>query len=217
MRTDEEFRRQVNQRRLSDSGTTALAVAVLKSKMVLGHVGDCRAILCRSGRALNLTTDHRPDIPEERSRIEAAGGWIDCEGYLNGDLQVSRAIGDFHYADLKHDSGEGPLISAPEVREVKIDDKDEFLLLVSDGALQYQTPEAVVQIARHNLQEFNSPQKAAEAVVHAANNTGVRDNITVLICCLKNEYHKPECDRHFNLDKNSSSFASLIQAIETGV
>eukprot|EP00210_Caulerpa_lentillifera_P006694 g6397.t1 len=220
LRTDDEFRRQVDQNRLIDSGTTALAVAILKSRMLIGHVGDCRAILCRSGQAINLTTDHRPDVPEERHRIEAAGGWIDCEGYLNGDLQVSRAIGDFHYVDLKPASGNGPLIAAPEIREVKIDEKDEFLVLVSDGALQYQTPNAVVQIALHNLREFNSPQKAAEAVVHAATETGVRDNITVLICCLKNEYQKPKCGggrSQFNIDKNSSSFASLIQAIETGV
>eukprot|EP00210_Caulerpa_lentillifera_P008850 g8444.t1 len=185
--------------------------------MLIGHVGDCRAILCRSGRAINLTTDHRPDILDEKTRIEAAGGWIDCEGYLNGDLQVSRAIGDYHYVDLKRLNGDGPLIAAPEIRQVEIDDKDEFVILVSDGALQNQTPDAVVQIARHNLREFNSPQKATEAVVCAANRTGVHDNITVLICCFKNEYGKPKCDRNFNLDKNSSSFASLIQAIEAGV
>lgn len=207
----------MTERRLQDSGTTALAVVVLESKILVGHVGDCRAILCRSGRAINLTTDHRPDIPSEKSRIEAAGGWIDCEGYLNGDLQVSRAIGDYHYVDLKPMTGDGPLIAAPEIRQVEIDDKDEFVILVSDGALQNHTPDAVVQIARHSLHEFNSPQKATEAVVHAASSTGVHDNITALICCLKNEYHAPKCDRNFNLDKNSSSFASLIQAIEAGV
>lgn len=44
-----------------------------------------------------LTVDHHPDREDERSRVEAAGGYVlEWAGVLrvNGELAVSRAIGD---------------------------------------------------------------------------------------------------------------------------
>lgn len=82
-------------------GTTALAVAFCRSEpagprpeagpergadarrarpgttgLVVAHVGDCRAVLCRGGRAVALTRDHRPDDPQERARILRNGGSV---------------------------------------------------------------------------------------------------------------------------------------------
>lgn len=39
-----------------------------------GNVGDCRAVLCRGGEAVDLTTDHRPSREDERARVKDAGG-----------------------------------------------------------------------------------------------------------------------------------------------
>jgi len=39
-------------------------------------VGDTRAILCRNGKAVTLTTDHNPENEKERKRIEQEGGLI---------------------------------------------------------------------------------------------------------------------------------------------
>ena len=33
--------------------------------------GDCRAVLCRAGKALQLTEDHSAASPSERARVEA--------------------------------------------------------------------------------------------------------------------------------------------------
>ncbi|KAG8460203.1 hypothetical protein KFE25_004451 [Diacronema lutheri] len=59
------------------AAATALAVA---------HVGDCRALLCRGGRALPLTADHRPDRHDEALRVRAAGGRV---VNLQGVLRVT--------------------------------------------------------------------------------------------------------------------------------
>lgn len=59
--------------------------------------GDSRAVLSRAGRAIDLSVDHKPQAPSERQRIESSGGFYVCpQGRLNGELGVSRAIGDFH-------------------------------------------------------------------------------------------------------------------------
>lgn len=50
--------------------------------------------------AKELTNDHHPDRDDENSRVKSAGGniskWAGV-ARINGQLAVSRAIGDIHY------------------------------------------------------------------------------------------------------------------------
>ena len=43
-----------------------------------------------------LSEDHKPDDPKESNRISAAGGYV-VEGRVNGNLNLSRALGDMEY------------------------------------------------------------------------------------------------------------------------
>lgn len=61
----------------------------------VANVGDCRAVLCRGGEAVVITTDHTPSVPSEAARVEAAGGFV-SRGRVNGILGVSRSFGDIH-------------------------------------------------------------------------------------------------------------------------
>jgi protein phosphatase 2C family protein 2/3 len=58
-------------------------------------------VISQSGKAVDLTRDHKPHLPEERQRIESSGGFVCTEGLLNGELGVARAIGDYHIPELK--------------------------------------------------------------------------------------------------------------------
>lgn len=46
------------------------------SRLYTAHAGDSRAVLCRQGRPLRLTQDHKPNLPAERARIERVGGRV---------------------------------------------------------------------------------------------------------------------------------------------
>lgn len=62
------------------SGTTATSIIIKKNSIIIGHVGDSRAVLgIRSGDVIlaeRITTDHKPELPDERSRIESQKGQV---------------------------------------------------------------------------------------------------------------------------------------------
>jgi serine/threonine protein phosphatase PrpC len=65
-------------------------------QVVVANVGDSRAVLCRGGRAVDLSGEHRvwgktPEVQAEIARIESVGGWVD-DGRVCGVLAVSRWV-----------------------------------------------------------------------------------------------------------------------------
>ena len=82
-----------------------------KRVILSANVGDSRAILCRDWVAKYLTVDHKPNSPGEKFRVEGLGGEVQWCGMrhkktggplfstgvyqINGNLAVSRAIGDY--------------------------------------------------------------------------------------------------------------------------
>ncbi|BAF18292.1 protein phosphatase 2C 51 [Oryza sativa Japonica Group] len=171
-------------------GSTAVVAVVGRRRIVVANCGDSRAVLSRGGVALPLSTDHKPDRPDELERVEAAGGRvINWNGYrVLGVLATSRSIGDYY---LK------PFVSAePEVRVVERTDKDEFLILASDGLWDVVSNEVACKIARNCLNgraasmfpESVSGSSAADAaalLAELAVSRGSRDNISVVVVELR--------------------------------
>lgn len=71
----------------------------------------------------------------EKSRICAAGGFVDF-GRVNGNLALSRAIGDFEFKKSADLPPESQIVTAfPDVSVHEISDDDEFLVVACDGRL----------------------------------------------------------------------------------
>ncbi|EFH55472.1 predicted protein [Arabidopsis lyrata subsp. lyrata] len=122
-------------------GSTAVVSVITPDKIVVANCGDSRAVLCRNGKPVPLSTDHKPDRPDELDRIEGAGGRViywDCPRVL-GVLAMSRAIGDNY---LK------PYVSCEP--EVTITDRtdDDCLILASDGLWDVVSNETACSVAR---------------------------------------------------------------------
>jgi serine/threonine protein phosphatase PrpC len=64
--------------------------------LIIANAGDSRSVLCRGGVAVPLSYDHKPENEEERRRIEHAGSTI-TEGRVDGNLNLSRSLGDMKY------------------------------------------------------------------------------------------------------------------------
>lgn len=115
----------------STAEATAAAIQEAKQKatrqrvLYTANVGDARIVLCRNGKALRLSYDHKGMDENEGKRISKAGGLI-LNNRVNGVLAVTRALGDSYLKDL--------VTGHPYTTETVIQpDQDEFLILACDG------------------------------------------------------------------------------------
>lgn len=67
-------------------------------------------------QAFPLSHDHKPTNPDEKKRIFAAGGYV-ANGRVDGNLNLSRAVGDLFYKQNKELPAKAQRITAyPDVR-----------------------------------------------------------------------------------------------------
>lgn len=157
----------------------------------MANAGDCRAVLCRRGKAIEMSRDHKPMCTRERKRIEAYGGYV-YDGYLNGQLNVARALGDWHMEGMKmmgSNSGPSPLSAEPELMTANLTEEDEFLIIGCDGIWDVFRSQNAVDFARRRLQEHNDPSRCSKDLVDEALKRKSGDNLTAIIVCF--QQHPP--------------------------
>ncbi|KAK7305782.1 hypothetical protein VNO77_43693 [Canavalia gladiata] len=132
-------------------GSTAVVAVVTPDKLVVSNCGDSRAVLCRDGVAIPLSSDHKPDRPDELLRVQAAGGRViywDGPRVL-GVLAMSRAIGDNYLKPY--------VISEPEVTVTERTEEDECLILASDGLWDVVSNDTACGVVRMCLKAQKPP------------------------------------------------------------
>ena len=168
------------------SGSTALcALLENRSKIYLAWLGDSMAILVRNGKPIDIMIPHKPELEEERKRIEEMGGFVAYVDTwrVNGTLAVSRAIGDPEYK---------PYISSePDVVQLDIDSETDFLIMACDGLWDQLTPEEATSLVYEYICE-NSEQNIEEISTNVATHLsktakfdGSSDNITTIVIFFK--------------------------------
>lgn len=112
-------------RKLSAEGIT-ITIPPSNARRVLycANAGDARGVICRNGKAVRLTYDHKGSDRQEAKRITDAGGFV-LSGRVNGVLAVTRSLGDSSMKEF--------VVGAPYTTETELCDKDEFLILACDG------------------------------------------------------------------------------------
>lgn len=148
--------------------------------MMVANAGDCRAVLGKRGKAVELSKDHKPNSMLERLRIEKLGGVI-YDGYLNGQLSIARALGDWH---MKGPKGSAcPLSAEPELQETLLTEDDEFLIMGCDGLWDVMSSQCAVTLARKELMLHNDPERCSRELVREALKRNTCDNLTVIVIC----------------------------------
>lgn len=148
-------------------------------------------------KAKSLTTDHKPDAPKEKARIQAMGGKVaqaqDWRGRFSGPqrvwvkninspgLAMSRSVGD----TVAHSVG---CACEPELQYQVLTPSDKIVLMASDGIWEFLSNQQVGNIV-YPFYEKDAPEAAANALVSAALAQWKRhsqsiDDITVVIIFL---------------------------------
>ncbi|GLT93051.1 hypothetical protein SLE2022_108570 [Rubroshorea leprosula] len=151
-------------------GSTAVIAIVTPDKIIVSNCGDSRAVLCRNGATFPLSSDHKPDRPDELHRIEAAGGRViywDIPRVL-GMLAMSRAIGDNYLKPY--------VISEPEVTIMDRSTEDECLVLASDGLWDVVTNDTACGVARMCLRAQRPPSPPGSPGIEAAVRGGAAES-----------------------------------------
>ena len=80
-----------------------------------------------------MSIDHKPDDDLEYKRITSAGGFI-TDGRINGNLNLSRCMGDFEYKkDDNLDQKSQLIIAVPDIKKRELTKDDHYLVLGCDG------------------------------------------------------------------------------------
>ncbi|KAI9731711.1 MAG: Protein phosphatase 2C 2 [Cirrosporium novae-zelandiae] len=193
------------------SGCTASVAVITNQKIFVGNAGDSRSVLGVKGRAKPLSFDHKPQNEGEKARICAAGGFVDF-GRVNGNLALSRALGDFEFKKSAELSPEQQIVTAfPDVITHDISADDEFLVIACDGIWDCQSSQAVVEFVRRGIAAKQPLEKICENMMDnclASNSEtgGVGcDNMTMIIIGLlegktREEWYKMIGERVANGD-----------------
>jgi serine/threonine protein phosphatase PrpC len=172
----------------SSTTNTSTSTSTTQRTILAANIGDSRAVLCRNNKAWDLSRDHKPNDPDEKSRIESLGGsvvWcgdtdkfgkpIEDQGIyrVNGNLALSRAIGD---------RSERPHVTAePEIISVPIEEGDQFIVVATDGLWDVMDSDDAVNYVNVLLESGVSRKKVATLMVQEAMRLGTYDNVTVVI------------------------------------
>lgn len=97
------------------AGCTANVVLVTATHVYCGNAGDARCVVSQGGQAVDLSEDHKPDLPTERSRVLQAGHIVE-DGRVDGIIAISRAIGDWEYKSATLAPEKMAVSGYPEVR-----------------------------------------------------------------------------------------------------
>jgi PPM family protein phosphatase len=153
------FRRAKEDREASGMGTTMTVALVEPNRVVFGHVGDSRAYLIR-GRAIEQLTDDHSLVAE----LVRSGRLTPEEAEAHPQRSViTRAVGtepDVDVDTFAIEPAEGDLF-----------------LICSDGLTDMVDDGTIIDAIEQNRGDLD---KAAKALVGAANRVGGEDNITIV-------------------------------------
>lgn len=172
------------------SGCAATSVLITDSKIFCGNAGDSRTVMSINGDCKPLSFDHKPTNEGEKARIVNAGGFVDM-GRVNGNLALSRGIGDFEFKNnLELPAEEQAVTALPDVLEHDITELDEFIVLACDGIWDCLSSQQVVDFVRRYIKVGKSLEEICELMMTTclaptSGGSGIGcDNMSVCIVAL---------------------------------
>lgn len=190
--------------RNDESGCAATSAIITPSQIFCGNAGDSRTVISVNGYAKALSFDHKPYNEGEKARICAAGGYVDV-GRVNGNLALSRGIGDFMFKKNDDLPAEEQIVTCyPDVIQHEIDiEKDEFVILACDGIWDCLSSQSCVECVRRGIYENKPLSQICEEIMElccapTSDGSGIGcDNMSILIVALLDHSNNETLDQWY--------------------
>jgi serine/threonine protein phosphatase PrpC len=158
------------------AGSTASVVFIKDNVAHFAHVGDSRMLLAADGKVSFVTSDHKPNRPDEYNRIIAANGVV-MNNRVCGFLAVSRAFGNYNLLG----ESKKMIIVEPEYAKISLTEKNRFLVLATDGLWDVVSDEEVVQQLHDKKEDCHNMSALAKLLAMFADCRKSKDDITVMV------------------------------------
>lgn len=143
--------------KIADLGTTCVVAFFKKGNLCVASVGDSRAYLISESKIEQITCDHSV-VNELLAQGKITSDEAKCSKNKN---IITRALGYYN--------------AVPDYYEISINAGDK-ILVCTDGLTNCLTDSKIYEILNKN-----TPERAVDLMVDAANNNGGTDNITVAL------------------------------------
>lgn len=135
-----------NPQKLKEGAEDAFTIKVASTGDSRAYWGDNNSFKC-------LTDDHKPTRPDERERIIKAGGHV-TNDRVDGQLAVSRAIGDWRFKNLPNlPYGSQKVIGTPQITtQYASPGKDQWAFICCDGLVEQWENDQMIGALRKSLE-----------------------------------------------------------------
>ena len=170
------------------SGTTCCLIIHIGKHILCANTGDSRALVAfdesnninsknlNKLKAVALSIDYKPELPEESKRIMMAGGVIEKmrDEYGQGvgpfrvwkgeedypGLAMSRSIGDFRGKTVG-------IIPNPGILEYDLNKTTKFVIVCSDGVFEYMSNDKVKDLGKKYYLENNASEYCHQLLIQS--------------------------------------------------
>jgi len=168
--TDEKLKTAVP----SHHGCTSVTVLVRgkgeNRQIFCANVGDARAVLCRDGKAIRMTFEHKAADPDEAKRITDGGGFI-IHGRVNGQIIITRSLGDHLMKEF--------IIGDPFTYSDSLSEKDTWLIVACDGLWDVMEDQQDCDLVLANA--TLSASEISKKLLIKALQDGTTDNLSIAV------------------------------------
>ena len=157
---------------VDQNGSCGIMLMIQGKKCIIANIGDSRLVIFKNKRISFTTLDHKPDSTIEKARIELSGGKLYkaqtlLPVYQNGmrinapwrilpgRLSVSRTFGDVQAKDENFGGNKTAIIALPDINEIDLDDKYNFIVIGCDGIFDVLKNEELLECIEIVIKEKN--------------------------------------------------------------
>ncbi len=149
-------------------GCTANSAIITADTIYVGNSGDSRSVAGKlNGKkyeGVEMSMDHKPELAEEKRRIEKAGGFVE-ENRVKGILNLSRSLGDLEYKQDRKLSPENQMITAvPEIKTIALTPDIKFLFIACDGIWDCLTSQEATEFVGERIEKYRKSGKLSGIV-----------------------------------------------------